>query len=531
MNRLAAVCAIVLACLVGATSADAFWYGEHKEIGETAFARVLEARRSSPFFALLRELVPVQTRPDSNMAVFAATQTNTYLTYGDLTALLADHDTDAYDFAREMADANSIVYRAYQMQEAALRAGLKSASNVDLTLGSRFQYLGLASLDKAHFYHLGLTTFRDQLSDIDELAETLITLALSNDANINQRAFEFFNRSTQTNGISKYSLLHLDALQLAGMAGSFMKEKPKVAMQLLYWAILFNAFADHYLEDAFAAGHLTVDHWTTEPAEANGRHDYYCRVGLVVQNERGDGPWQSYGDNYLDASPRNKQLVIEAVMQSVNEIVSEFEARSSDPSRAAIFARWNMTKANTIIPVRDSILSNTNGWFQALKIVPIPKRPDELRFGRSLNGTQGIFSAGAISFDNKVLGQVIAAIGFGLINFGEVSSSLDTNSESNFAISFNAEATAAYADAHRGFLALGFVPRILFWDRVLVAPNVGFDMTLDHRSVIGWNIALGYQWKDAYDPPFSFTPGIQLEARRHAYYGWGFGARVQLAFY
>ncbi len=67
-----------------------------------------------------------------------------------------------------------------------------------------------------------------------------------------------------------------------------------------------NAFADHFLEDSFAAGHMRTPRRYLHDTEIGGpadlcskyMHDEDNAIGLAVSNPNG-ASWTAHGDNYL----------------------------------------------------------------------------------------------------------------------------------------------------------------------------------------------------------------------------------------
>lgn len=92
-------------------------------------------------------------------------------------------------------------------------------------------------------------------------------------------------------------------------------------------AYTMNAFADHFLEDSFSAGHLRTPrrqlHSTTGVADlcAKYMHDEDNAIGLDVVNPQGDS-WHAYGDKRLldTADTKNAELAHLAVQTSADEI-------------------------------------------------------------------------------------------------------------------------------------------------------------------------------------------------------------------
>ncbi|KAM3498567.1 hypothetical protein MY11210_009665 [Beauveria gryllotalpidicola] len=82
-------------------------------------------------------------------------------------------------------------------------------------------------------------------------------------------------------------------------------------------AYFMNAFADHYLEDQFSAGHMR-----TRVVHCTKMHDEECKLGLLVSNERGND-WMAHADNKLLVDESNKSNFLycqEAVQTSADEI-------------------------------------------------------------------------------------------------------------------------------------------------------------------------------------------------------------------
>ncbi|QAY72031.1 phospholipase [Agromyces protaetiae] len=110
-------------------------------------------------------------------------------------------------------------------------------------------------------------------------------------------------------------------------------------------AYAMNAFADHFLTDLFAAGHVRTPRRALAelpgaPIPASGllalvMHDEDNRLGLDVTNARGDR-WTAYGDaQELDArSARNRESAIEAVQASVDDVFRAFQQGRADASDA-----------------------------------------------------------------------------------------------------------------------------------------------------------------------------------------------------
>lgn len=121
-----------------------------------------------------------------------------------------------------------------------------------------------------------------------------------------------------------YNAGHLEALKVA-IDGD------------LSHAYTLNAFADHFLEDSFSAGHLRTPrrrlHKDDDPGFADlcakYMHDEDNAIGLSVTNSRGD-KWTCYGDKRgLDeVNSKNMEYCIEAVQESANEIYEAYKSKA-----------------------------------------------------------------------------------------------------------------------------------------------------------------------------------------------------------
>jgi hypothetical protein len=138
------------------------------------------------------------------------------------------------------------------------------------------------------------------------------------------------------NSLGQFIAHHLRSLQLAA-GGSAAA------------AILEHAFALHFLEDAFAAGHLvmTDDTWRKGNAYTRRRHDYFNAKGLAIGRAMSVEPcpalaagslelsgltpcWVTSGDGYLGTSPDASDRIHAA--RAVAKAEFEF-ALALDPAR------------------------------------------------------------------------------------------------------------------------------------------------------------------------------------------------------
>jgi hypothetical protein len=138
--------------------------------------------------------------------------------------------------------------------------------------------------------------FQDPLSSV----ANLITAAVAGDLD---------------NALAQLVAHHVRALLLAVRA----RNAPRaLAKTLRTEALLEHAFALHFIEDAFAAGHIATEHGISKPYDRAARHDFLNRNGVgatrsfsaVLCNTSIDATptnpgdparcWRAYGDGYLN---------------------------------------------------------------------------------------------------------------------------------------------------------------------------------------------------------------------------------------
>ncbi len=109
-----------------------------------------------------------------------------------------------------------------------------------------------------------------------------------------------------------YAAYHALALRYA----MSWRAEPHVDERAL-WALLFEAFALHFLEDAFSAGHW-VDAATIS-VERFGTHDHYSEYGLEARLWKG-GFYTAHGDAYLGAD--DEHFAVAALDAALGQFVA-----------------------------------------------------------------------------------------------------------------------------------------------------------------------------------------------------------------
>ncbi len=266
--------------------ASANKYGEHKIIGDRSFLHLITALQNTPGGAGFLQLLDLKTDSINGTCYFGALSQHAPVSYGVLNALSGDHSSNPYLMEEQLRMQGSALQRIMALHEAYIRMGYTAAPDGKL-VKTDFNYLMLAAVNIPHFYEYN-RSFQQQLRHFDP---AMIRLC-QNPAAINTA----MNKLNNTNAINMYVTMHLVAVDLAEQSGLAVRSDPAAARQLLLYAFLFNAFADHFLEDAFSAGHLVVNR-TIMASFTNNKalHDFYSEYGTTVVNRKGE-VWKAYGD-------------------------------------------------------------------------------------------------------------------------------------------------------------------------------------------------------------------------------------------
>jgi hypothetical protein len=160
-------------------------------------------------------------------------------------------------------------------------------------------------------------------------------LALENSAHFNP---------TSTRSWSEYHQAALGyALAAAAVDGLASVEQLQLAM-------FENAFADHYLQDSFAAGHMGFNRAASSAAAAKSFHDGWNARGRVATDRAGHR-WTTYGDGRLDqaANAEGKHHVMQAATLSVRSLLGAFVLGAPAPDDE--LAVWQLLPFTIEAPV------------------------------------------------------------------------------------------------------------------------------------------------------------------------------------
>lgn len=135
-----------------------------------------------------------------------------------------------------------------------------------------------------------------------------------------------FKPGRELNAIGVYTWYHVSALQKArGLADPALS--PHEKQELARSALFDEAFALHFLEDVFAAGHLAGS-WG-DVSQRKGTHDYYNQNGLEVFTWKGrENTVVLMGDAHM--RPEDAALAADAVRNSLAQVLDVVAGRAPE---------------------------------------------------------------------------------------------------------------------------------------------------------------------------------------------------------
>jgi len=395
--------------LLACTTALAGKFGEHKIIGDRAFKQFLTLYPEAAKF--LKDSLGITLTVREEVFLFSE-KLPAYITYGTLTGLSADHAQEPIELFSSLEIPNSQLSEVERAQLKAIANEETAADDILLTLLQPF-YPFLSYLDEAHFYAFGEATFEEMMADCSVNNVNLLIQLRNREA---FRVKEIFKQLRHTNAIAKYCLLHTVALECAYNAGLLLHSAKPVerAMAIDYFrkSLMYNSFADHYLQDAFASGHLTVKRSLLTALDNMGTHNYYNHTGLEVQNEKGDR-WRTYGDGAMDFTPTVYQHAVEANIQSLVDLWQTFVASLNRDGKASpLDSLTRVIRANG-----DLLKEFRSRYATVMSTLPLPISRDSVEFANSRLGVSYGISGGSATSSNSGFGGVSLGIGFPFSNF------------------------------------------------------------------------------------------------------------------
>ncbi len=369
---------LLVLLLAFSVKAVAYDYSEHKDIGDAAWLRLMGAIQKSENGAFLLQFLNVAKDEKTNSYYFVdlSVAGGEDVGYGVLNGLSGDHARTALQLEEQLRRKNTLMQQVIYTHNKYMEQGYTSAPNGKIAFKD-FSYIMLAAISQAHFYEYG-KTFQQQFRKFDK---SYIKQCQ------NPREVEtIFKKLEKTNSLDFYVTLHALSIDLAEQAGKLVRTNPEQAKQLLFYAFLFNGFADHFLEDSFVSGHLVVNRsLVASLTNNNALHNFYNAEGVTVVNREGE-IWRASGDKFFNSTQKSWQKdtsllaihyspytqeanrTIHAVELSLTDVWSAFEQSYTNEDHVPFYNQIPDEKEKQ----PDYLIAN----IPALKLVPIPFNSD-----------------------------------------------------------------------------------------------------------------------------------------------------------
>jgi hypothetical protein len=303
--------AVLIACLIALplVPALAWVFPEHRDITVLAVDRLDPEKR-----ALLQKLWTEARSVNEghlceNVVDTAQGANRTCIDYAARAAIAGDHSCSARDMLDIVLNAPWIlgVERVSARLKAQLAAAQRSDQRANAVRDSDIalqrtdpDYVTRASSNNAHFLLARPNVTMEPLA--------YARLALGADAELN--------------ALATYVWYHLQALEAANSVSRGGITTPETRAKVVRAAVADEAFALHFLEDSFAAGHV-AGNWGNA-AVRKGTHDYYNEHGLPLVTWSGH-PFVAVGDAFM--RPQDAERAATAVHDSLVQLLDAFTGK------------------------------------------------------------------------------------------------------------------------------------------------------------------------------------------------------------
>lgn len=364
----------MLGALLLAASARAWVYPEHRDIALLAMASLAPERRAA-FDRLWQE---ARTGHDSRLCRLSGFDLQGVaplcLDWAALTAIAGDHactsrqllDTALRaDWVLQVADVAAQLKADLARIPVVPPASLQPVEITPETIGPDLRRRMQSSEHRAERLNaLRVSDIRMQRADPGyatranaSTAHFLLarTQATGDEASYGRQAVA---PGTEINAMGVYRHHHLAALQKAARLARETLT-PEARRALLLAALADEAFALHFLQDTFAAGHIAGT-WG-DASQRKGTHDYYNEHGLEIATwGQGGPPLVVMGDAHM--RPEDAALAAASVRQSLAQVI--------DASQGVLAA--------DLVPMADTAPAEAEG-FDVCRSTRMPPRPAVLQ--------------------------------------------------------------------------------------------------------------------------------------------------------
>ncbi len=385
---------VVAICFLTVQSSQAGKFSEHRKIGDAAFKKFYNSLGKDS--NTVKMLFKIQTKPDTNLtsqfgifstpAITIKDESVSSVSYGELNGLSGDHVDNPRDLLFGLSSELSLIKEVLNYHREMQKRGGNEAD--DLILNSiESRYATLAINDLSHFYKYGKSFKNNIDKDIFKRFDNFENFQVDSRYQFPLYTYNFdFSTNygmlvgtilAKYSLIEKYIVLHTFACELAYRARVHLST-PNISKSEMTYALYFNAFADHFIQDAFSAGHMVVPRSRFPLASISDKalHDFYGKLGLDVRNLRGDS-WRIYGDGQMfrpggdyssyivsnDGNSPNYEHAVSACEFSLHEIWSYYIDTNKKDSPI-----YKLTTQKD----EEERLKFCFSEYKALSIIPIP---------------------------------------------------------------------------------------------------------------------------------------------------------------
>ncbi|MCX6268938.1 MAG: hypothetical protein NTW16_16555 [Bacteroidetes bacterium] len=285
-------------------------YPEHRDITLAAIQKLDSAHRAllNRLWALAR--TGYESRLDESVADMTQGEHPKYLDYAAFPAISGDHSTSAENLLFNVLHTDWILNVADIT--ARLKTGLAGSTSKSERSGQlRDSDLRLLRADPEYVTRAGSNNVHFMLAR----------------PGVNTSAGAYFDSCSiegcEINLIGTYKWFHASAIKKARrLSGETLTSEQRASLTLS--ALADEAFALHFLEDAFSAGHV-AGVWGNA-ALRKGTHDYYDENGLEVTTWQGERLILT-GDAYM--RPEDAERAARTVMISLKQLLDAADQKSS----------------------------------------------------------------------------------------------------------------------------------------------------------------------------------------------------------
>jgi len=327
-----------LFCIILSSSIKAWVYPEHRVITLVAISKLDSARRVILNQLWLNARKGHENRLDTLVANYKQNVKPSFIDYAAWPAIAGDHSTSPANMVNNILKTNWILNVADIT--AKLRNGIAKAKNKsEIEWELRNSDLRLLRADPEYVSRAG--------------SNYVHFLLARQDANTSSK--EYFDMCYDTksdiNLVGAYKLFHSCAILKANrLATEVLTPAEYSALSLS--TLADEAFALHFLQDAFSAGHVAGT-WGSA-SQRKGTHDYYDEFGLEVTTWAGKRMITS-GDAYM--RPCDTEIAGDAVCASIEQVLDVVVGKikptaSNDQSGVFTPDTFNIAKATKMPHLR-----------------------------------------------------------------------------------------------------------------------------------------------------------------------------------